>query len=139
MNPTGNEDKYWCTHAQDLHAMLDILLTGYRELEKHGFEIETAENQIASARKQLDIELRQLERNRELYGRRAASESELDSAGASGGAAEVPRGDAPEVLARLREVADEYLEESPAWGDAPTREIDELELNQLRALGYAIP
>jgi hypothetical protein len=37
-NPTGNEDKYWYTHAQDLHAMLDILLTGYRELEKHGIE-----------------------------------------------------------------------------------------------------
>ena len=27
----------------------------------------------------------------------------------------------------------------PLWGDAPTREIGELELNQLRALGYAVP
>jgi hypothetical protein len=27
----------------------------------------------------------------------------------------------------------------PPWGESPTREIEELELNQLRALGYAIP
>ncbi len=47
--------------------------------------------------------------------------------------------DNPEVLERLRSVAEAYLETTPAWGDAPTREIDELELNQLRALGYAIP
>ncbi len=45
----------------------------------------------------------------------------------------------PETLERLRQIADRYLEERPAWGDAPTREIEELELNQLRALGYQIP
>jgi arylsulfatase A-like enzyme len=45
----------------------------------------------------------------------------------------------PEALARLRELADAYLEAVPPWGEAPTREIDELELNQLRALGYAVP
>jgi len=45
----------------------------------------------------------------------------------------------PEALARLREAADVYLESSPPWGQAPTREIGELELNHLRALGYAIP
>lgn len=45
----------------------------------------------------------------------------------------------PEELERLRAVADAYLETTPPWGEAPTREIDELELNQLRALGYAIP
>jgi arylsulfatase A-like enzyme len=40
---------------------------------------------------------------------------------------------------RLRAMADAYLETSAPWGPAPTREIDEMELNQLRALGYAIP
>jgi hypothetical protein len=35
-------------------------------------------------------------------------------------------------------VADAYMAEQPVWGDAPTREIGELELNLLRALGYAI-
>lgn len=45
----------------------------------------------------------------------------------------------PEDLARLREAADAYLRQSPPWGKAPTREIGEMELNQLRALGYAIP
>jgi len=45
----------------------------------------------------------------------------------------------PEELARLRAEADAYLAKTPPWGHAPTREIGELELNQLRALGYAIP
>jgi len=45
----------------------------------------------------------------------------------------------PESLARLRGIADAYLEIVPPWGDAPEREIGELELNQLRALGYAVP
>jgi arylsulfatase A-like enzyme len=45
----------------------------------------------------------------------------------------------PEVLERLRALADAYLETTPPWGEAPTRDIDELELNQLRALGYSIP
>ena len=49
------------------------------------------------------------------------------------------RKEAPDVLARLRGIADDYLEKSPHWGDAPTREIGELELNHLRALGYALP
>jgi arylsulfatase len=47
--------------------------------------------------------------------------------------------DDPAALERLRAMADEYLETSAPWGPAPTREIDEMELNQLRALGYAIP
>ena len=46
--------------------------------------------------------------------------------------------DEPETLARLRAAADEYYETEPSWGEAPTREIDELELNLLRALGYQI-
>jgi hypothetical protein len=44
----------------------------------------------------------------------------------------------PEDLARLRAKADAYLESSPVWGDAPERELGELELNHLRALGYVI-
>jgi len=45
----------------------------------------------------------------------------------------------PETLARLATEADRYLELRPDWGESPTREIGELELNHLRALGYAIP
>ncbi len=45
----------------------------------------------------------------------------------------------PETFARLRAEADRYLDTSPSWGEAPTRELDEMELNQLRALGYALP
>ncbi len=44
-----------------------------------------------------------------------------------------------ETLARLGAVADEYSEKEPSWGEAPTRELDQLELNLLRALGYALP
>jgi arylsulfatase A-like enzyme len=42
-------------------------------------------------------------------------------------------------LERLRLLADSYLEIEPPWGEAPRREIGELELNLLRALGYAVP
>jgi arylsulfatase A-like enzyme len=45
----------------------------------------------------------------------------------------------PETFERLRAAADAYSEAKPSWGEAPTREIDELELNLLRALGYQIP
>ncbi len=45
----------------------------------------------------------------------------------------------PETLERLAAVADAYLELRPEWGEVPTREISELELKHLRALGYAIP
>ncbi len=45
----------------------------------------------------------------------------------------------PEVVDRLRKAGNEWLSLEPTWGEAPTREMDELELNQLRALGYAIP
>ena len=45
----------------------------------------------------------------------------------------------PETLERLRAAADAYTKMTPAWGDAPKREIGELELNLLRALGYKIP
>ncbi len=47
--------------------------------------------------------------------------------------------DDPETLERLGTVAEQYLEEEPSWGESPTRELDELELNLLRALGYQIP
>jgi arylsulfatase A-like enzyme len=45
----------------------------------------------------------------------------------------------PDDVARLRAVADGYLATPPRWGAAPRREIEEFELNQLRALGYAVP
>jgi arylsulfatase A-like enzyme len=45
----------------------------------------------------------------------------------------------PDDVTRLRAVADGYLATSPHWGAAPRREIEEFELNQLRALGYAVP
>ncbi len=45
----------------------------------------------------------------------------------------------PERVERLRAIADANLAAKPSWGEAPKREIGELELNQLRALGYAIP
>jgi arylsulfatase A-like enzyme len=47
--------------------------------------------------------------------------------------------DQPEDLARMRAVAEHQLELKPAWGDTPKRELNEIELNQLRALGYAVP
>jgi arylsulfatase A-like enzyme len=49
--------------------------------------------------------------------------------------------DHPEVAARMRGLAEAYLEGGPApWGvETPTVELDEMELNQLRALGYAVP
>ena len=46
----------------------------------------------------------------------------------------------PEVTASLNEMAVGYLESPPPpWGeDAPSVEIDEMQLNQLRALGYGV-
>ena len=46
----------------------------------------------------------------------------------------------PEVLAELNVMASGYLQSRPPpWGeDTPTVEIDEMELNQLRALGYGV-
>lgn len=47
----------------------------------------------------------------------------------------------PEVAERLRALGRSYLESPPApWGvETPTLEMDEIQLNQLRALGYAVP
>jgi arylsulfatase A-like enzyme len=42
-------------------------------------------------------------------------------------------------LERMRRIADDYMKLEPAWGVTPTRELGELERNQLRALGYSIP
>jgi hypothetical protein len=46
----------------------------------------------------------------------------------------------PERTEALKELAVGYLKSPPPpWGaDAPTIEIDELQLNQLRALGYGV-
>ena len=47
----------------------------------------------------------------------------------------------PKVAARMLEIAEDYMEgSSPPWeSEAPSVEIDQMELNQLRALGYALP
>ena len=46
----------------------------------------------------------------------------------------------PEIAGRLREEAERYLQSTPPWNqDIPTVELDEMELNQLRALGYSLP
>jgi arylsulfatase A-like enzyme len=49
-------------------------------------------------------------------------------------------GEQSEVLADLKAMAGTYLQSRPPpWGeDTPTVEIDEMELNQLRALGYGV-
>ena len=47
----------------------------------------------------------------------------------------------PEVAARMRALVSEYLaaDEMPWGGEKQTLEMDEMQLNQLRALGYAVP
>jgi len=47
----------------------------------------------------------------------------------------------PDLAKRMSELAQQHLESEPApWAaETSTLELDELELNQLRALGYAIP
>ena len=45
-----------------------------------------------------------------------------------------------EDLERLREIGRAHIDQVPPWEEGtPTLEIDEMDLNQLRALGYAIP
>jgi arylsulfatase A-like enzyme len=64
----------------------------------------------------------------ELYDRSADPSEQVDVAA-----------EQPEVLARLEALADEYLLRPPApWQSASEVELDESELEQLRALGYAI-
>lgn len=48
--------------------------------------------------------------------------------------------DQPEVVDRLRRQADRYMASPPApWGEQPLSvELNDMELNQLRALGYAV-
>lgn len=46
----------------------------------------------------------------------------------------------PETTERLKRLALEYLADTPQWDDQPDDlEIDEVQLNQLRALGYSVP
>ena len=42
----------------------------------------------------------------------------------------------PDTVARMRGMIDGRLGEESAFGEAETREIGEMELNQLRAIGY---
>ena len=44
----------------------------------------------------------------------------------------------PVELDQLAAVADAYLETELEWGKVPTRELTELELGHLRALGYVV-
>jgi arylsulfatase A-like enzyme len=48
-------------------------------------------------------------------------------------------GEHPEVLERFRGLVETYLAAEPGWQAAPDLEIDEVQLNQLRALGYKVP
>jgi len=45
----------------------------------------------------------------------------------------------PEQVERFRGLVETYLAGEPAWDQAPDLEIDEVQLNQLRALGYQVP
>ncbi|MGI9591758.1 MAG: hypothetical protein ACR2P8_10355, partial [Myxococcota bacterium] len=46
----------------------------------------------------------------------------------------------PEVAQQMRDAAESYLASPGVWaGEVEDLELDEMELNQLRALGYAIP
>ncbi|HSD49689.1 MAG TPA: sulfatase-like hydrolase/transferase, partial [Actinomycetota bacterium] len=47
----------------------------------------------------------------------------------------------PEVASRMRSAVRDYLDSPPPpWGEpAPPLEMDEVQLNQLRALGYSVP
>jgi arylsulfatase A-like enzyme len=47
--------------------------------------------------------------------------------------------DHADTVERLSKAADTYLEQRPSWGETPTRELSEMELGHLRALGYAVP
>jgi arylsulfatase A-like enzyme len=48
--------------------------------------------------------------------------------------------ESPDAAERLRAQAKQYLESQPTWAEAPPQlEMDEIKLNQLRALGYAVP
>jgi arylsulfatase len=44
----------------------------------------------------------------------------------------------PEALAKLQSEADEVLGAKPPWGETPKVELDEMYLDQLRALGYVV-
>ena len=46
----------------------------------------------------------------------------------------------PEAVERLRKMERDYVQSRPAWATQPHKlQIDEIQLNQLRALGYAVP
>jgi arylsulfatase A-like enzyme len=50
------------------------------------------------------------------------------------------RAERSETLERLSGLADQYLESEPPWKEeTPALELDEMQLNQLRALGYQVP
>ena len=74
-------------------------------------------------------------------GKGEVAQEELFDAEHDGGGELVNRlEDEPEVAERLRQVASQYMQGEPPWEIDPEKlELDELQLNQLRALGYQIP
>jgi hypothetical protein len=46
----------------------------------------------------------------------------------------------PDIAEKMKSLAETYLTlPPPSWGGAKTIELDEMQLNQLRALGYQLP
>ena len=75
----------------------------------------------------------------QLIHRAAAGHSELFDHAADPRQQRDTGGEQPEVLARLRALAEDYLRSSPAaWGAAPDVELSEDQIQQLRALGYGV-
>ena len=71
---------------------------------------------------------------------RAPDRNELFDSRSDPGEFENRAEDEPETLSRLKQLAEEYLEGEPPWKDRPAGlELDEVQLNQLRALGYSVP
>jgi arylsulfatase A-like enzyme len=71
---------------------------------------------------------------------RGRTREELFDADSDGRELENVIAERSDVAARLRARAETYLEGEPPWGgETPTLELDEIQLNQLRALGYAVP
>ena len=65
----------------------------------------------------------------QLFDKEADPKEQLDIASAN-----------PEVAAKMKTLAETYLTfPPPSWGVASSIELDEMQLNQLRALGYQLP
>ena len=71
---------------------------------------------------------------------RGRSYEELFDAGGDAAELRSIAADQPEITERLRRLAKTYLEGEPPWNvDIPSLELNEIQLQQLRALGYQVP